>query len=191
MPLHIEPPPKGAERVVDATMAELVHHGGVALARFAKPTAATPLPVYHLGADALAEGRGLAAATHAGWITTVRNGPEIMGSLELAPRKRAKSGAPPVQFASFAQGALHRGIANAVELAGKQAGRRKIRARLLRAPAVYLLALWLNDGDSDTLVPIAPAPAPLKAGEPVPAAEALAALAPAARRALAGDAKRS
>lgn len=191
MPLTIEHLPKGAERVVDATMVELVSHGGIALARSATPTAATPLPVYHVGADALAEQRGLAAAAHVGWITTVRNGSEVMGSLELAPKRRAKAGVPPVKFTSFAQGPLHRGIANAVEAARKVVGRRKVRARLLRAPAVYLLALWLTDGDSDTLVPISPAPAPLKAGEAMPAAEALAALAATAKRVLEANAQRN
>ncbi len=186
MPLIIEQLPDGAKDVVNATIAELVSHGGIALASSAAPTAATPLPVYHLGADALAERRGLAAATHVGWIATVRNGSEVMGSLELAPN--AQSAAAPVRFGSFAQGPLHKGIAGAVNLAGMRAGGRQVRARLLRAPAVYLLALWLTDGNTDTLVPIAPAPAPLQSGEPMSAAEALDALSGAARLALAGPA---
>ncbi len=188
MPLTIEQLPEGAAQVVDAAMMELASHGGIALASSAAPAVATPLPVYHVGADALAERRGLAAATHVGWIATVRNGSEVMGSLELSPS--APSGAAPLRFGSFAQGPLHNGIASAVALAGKQAGRKRVRARLLRAPAVYLLALWLTDGNTDTLVPIGPAPAPLRSGEPLSAAEALNALADIARQALAGPAPR-
>ncbi len=191
MPLTIEPPPKGAERVIDTTMVELISHGGLAVARSTTPTASTPLPVYHLGADAIAEQRGLAAAKHVGWLTTVRNGTEIMGSLEFAPRKRGRSDAPPVQFTSFAKGALHRGLAKAVDVAAKHAQRRKVRARILRAPAVYLLALWLTEGNEDALLPVAPAPPPLEAGKLVPAAQALAALAEAAKQAYAGDERRS
>jgi hypothetical protein len=191
MALIIEQLPKGAERVIDATLVDLVSHGGIGLARSAPVMTTTPVPVYHLGADALAEGRGLAAAKHVGWIATVRNGSEVMGSLELAPNPPSRAEGAPARFAGFAQGPLHRGLARSVEAARKQAGRRRVRARLLRAPAVYLLALWLTDGDVDTLVPIAPAPAPLKAGEPAPAADVLAALSAAAKRALAGEPTRS
>ncbi len=188
MPLTIEQLPEGAAEVVDATIVELVSHGGIAIASSAAPTVATPLPVYHIGAEALVGRRGLAAATHVGWVATVRNGSEVMGSLELSPGPQ--SGAAPVRFGSFAQGPLHKGIAGAVDAAGTQAGRKQVRARLLRAPAVYLLALWLTDGDTDTLVPIAPAPAPLRAGEPMLAADALGALADAARQAIAGPRQR-
>jgi len=185
MPLTIEPLPDGAAQVVDATIVELVSHGGIAIASSAAPTVATPLPVYHIGADAIAARRGLAAATHVGWIATVRNGSEVMGSLELVPNQEFNATAP-VSFGSFAQGPLHKGIAGAVDLAGQRVGTKPVRARLLRAPAVYFLALWLTDGATDTLIPIGPAPAPLASGQPIAAAEALIRLADAAARALAG-----
>ena len=185
MPLTIEQLPDGAAQVIDTTMVELVSHGGIAIASSAAPTVATPLPVYHIGADALAERRGLAAATHVGWIATVRNGSEVMGSLELVPNQGSGATAP-VRFGSFAQGPLHRGIAGAVDLAGQQVGPKQVRARLLRAPALYFLALWLTDGATDTLIPIGPAPARLVSGQPTAAAEALIVLADAARQALAG-----
>jgi len=191
MPLVIEPPPEAAERVVDATMDEFLTHGGVTLARSVTPSASTPLPLYHIGADALAQSRGLSAATHVGWITTVRNGSEVVGSVELAPNPPSEEDPMPVRFARFTQGPMHADIALAVEAADKQTRRRNVRARLLRAPAVYLLALWLTDGDTDMLVPIGRAPAPLKSGEAMPAAEALAALAESAKRSLTGDDGRS
>lgn len=187
MPLIIEQPPRGAERVVDAAIGELVGHGSIAMPRGASPSLGSPMPVYHLGADALAERRGLAAASQVGWLTSVRNDTEVMGSLEFAPVARPRKGQPPVRFASFTQGPLHRGIADVVAAETKRVGRRRVKARLLRAPAVYLLALWLEEGDGDTLVAIAPAPPPLKAGEPLPAVKALAALASSAKQAVAGD----
>jgi hypothetical protein len=186
--LIIEQLPK-AERVIDATLVEL-RRGGIGVARSTAPVmATTPLPVYHLGADAIAEGRGLAAATHVGWIATVRNGSEVMGSLELAPNPPSRAQGPPARFAGFAQGPLHRGLARIVEAAGKQGA-----GACARGPPCarsVLAGALVTDGDSDTLVPIGPAPAPLKAGAPMSANDALSALSAAAKRALEGDATRS
>jgi len=60
-----------------------------------------------------------------------------------------------------------------MEKAAKTVGRSKVEVSVLRAPALYLLALWLRDEKGDRLVPIAPCPPPLKAGETYPAERAL------------------
>ena len=62
---------------------------------------------------------------------------------------------------------------------------------MLRAPALYLLALWLRDKDGDRLVPIAPCPPSLKAGEAYVAERALAMLVDAAKVVLEGDETRN
>ena len=62
---------------------------------------------------------------------------------------------------------------------------------MLRAPALYLLALWLHDTNGDRLVPIAPCPPSLKAGETYVAERALSLLAEAAKAVLEGDETRN
>jgi hypothetical protein len=188
MPLMLDPAPRGTEKAIDAALSELVGQGAISFGRETAPTASAPVPVFHLGADAIAGRKGLEAATPVGWVVTVRNGSEVLGSLELQSDPKAEGG---VRFRSFASGPVHRGLAAAVDVAAERAGRARVRLSLLRAPAVYLLALWTNDGTTDTLTPIAPAPAPLRAGEPEPARQALDALAVAAKRAVAGEETRS
>jgi hypothetical protein len=191
MPLMSDAPPAGAERIIDAAIAELLGHGALALARGSKPSVSTPIQLYHLGADAIAERKGLAGAVAVGWLATVRNGSEVLGSLELISNPRAKPRMPKVKFGGFTSGPLHRGLAEALDAADRRAGRARITAAVLRAPAVYLLALWLKDGDADDLVPVAPAPPPLTANEPIAAQRALDALQAAAEAALEGDPGRS
>jgi hypothetical protein len=187
MPLMLEAPPAGIEKVVDATLAELVGHGALALGRSAKPAVAHPLPVFHLGADAVAAGQGLAAVQRQGWLATVSHGDQVVGGLELASVKRPKQGAPSVAFSSFNTGPFQRGLAEAIAQAGTAAGRKSVSVSVLRIPALHLVALWLKDGETDMLVPIPPAPPPLQPRVPVPAAEALDALREAAKVVLAGD----
>lgn len=190
MPLMVEQPPKGIETLLDAAVSELVAHGALALGTRARPAVAMPLRAYHLGADAIADGRGLAAAQPVGWVASLMNDGEVLGTLELVPPRPVRKGAAApegLRFGGFTQGPLQRGLAAAVQIAAKQAGRAQVEVAVLRAPAIYLLALWLRDKDGDRLVPIAPAPPPLKAGEAYPAERALAALAETAKDALAGD----
>ena len=54
--------------------------------------------------------------------------------------------------------------------------------RLLRIPALYMMALWLHSPTTDLLVPLAPSPIG-KEGEPLPAAEFFADMAALAREA--------
>jgi hypothetical protein len=187
MPLMLDAPPFGAERVIDAAIQELIGHGAVAMGNGAKPTVASPLPLFHLGADAIAAGKDLQAAEQIGWLAPLQNGGEVLGGLELARVKRPKDGAPAVRFASFSSGPLQRGLAEALATAERAARRKDLRVTLLRAPAVYLFALWLSGADGDVLVPIPPAPPPLKPYEPISAQQGLEDLRAAAKAALDGD----
>ena len=194
MPLLIEKPPKGFEKVLDASVAELVGHGAIAMGSRARPAVSAPIRVYHLGADAVASGKGIAAAQPTGWLATLTTDGEVRGTIELIPPKPARKGAAPsagVRFGGFTTGPLQRGLAAAVEMAAKTTGRSKVEVSVLRAPALYLLALWLRDEKGDRLVPVAPCPPPLKAGETYPAERALATLAGAAKAVLEGDQTRS
>jgi hypothetical protein len=55
----------------------------------------------------------------------------------------------------------------------------KVEARVIRVPALYVMALWLKDleGDRDVIVPMAPSPPFLEANRPYTEREFLKALA--------------
>lgn len=178
MPLMTDAPPKGIEKVLDSAVAELVGHGALAVGGRDRPAVSAPIRVYNIGADAIAAGRGLSAAQPVGWLSTLTTNGEVRGTLELVPQKRGRKAASPdaLGFGGFTTGPLQRSLAAAVESADKAAGRNQVKLAVIRAPALYLLALWLHDDNGDRLVPIAPAPAPLRAGEAYPGDRALAAL---------------
>ena len=194
MPLLTEKPPTGFEKVLDASVAELVGHGAISLAGRARPEVSAPVRVFHLGADAVAAGKGLAAAQPAGWLTTLATNGEVRGTIELVPAKPPRKGAEPpagVRFGGFTTGPLQRGLAAALDAATKAAGRNDVEVSILRAPALYLLALWLHDKNGDRLVPIAPCPPSLKAGDTYVAERALSLLVEAAKTVLEGDETRN
>jgi hypothetical protein len=193
MPLLIESPPKGADKVLNAAVSELVGHGAIALGTRSKPTASMPVPVYNLGADAIASGRGLAAARPTGWLVTLTADGEVRGTIELIPARPRKGETPSeaVRFGGFSVGPLHRALAAAIESAAKSSGRNKVQLAVLRVPALYLLALWLKDESGERILPIPPSPPPLKAGEPYPANRALESLRQAAKLVMEGDDARS
>jgi hypothetical protein len=194
MPLLIENLPNGIEKALDASVSELIGHGALAIGSRSRPAVSVPVPVHHLGADAIAYGKGVAAAQQVGWLATLTTDGEVRGTIELVPLKAKRKGATAPQglsFGGFTTGPLQRALAAAIEAAAKSAGKREVKLAVLRAPAVYLLALWLQGSGGDQLVPIAPAPAPLKAGESYPADRALGDLAEAAQSALGGDEARS
>jgi hypothetical protein len=195
MPLMHDAAPAGADKMIGAALAELVGHGALAMGRNVTPAASTPVRLFHLGADAIATGKGLAAAKAIGWIATVRNGAEVIGSVELAdapPSASTKEGlSPALRFSSFTSGPLHIGLSSCLVDCAARSGKKQVKVAVVRAPAVHLLALWTSDGGEDKLVPIAPAPPPLVAGTPIAAAKALQQLAPAAKSAVASDKARS
>ncbi len=77
MPLLTEKPPKGFEKVLDASVAELVGHGAVPLGTRERAAVSAPVRVHHLGADAVAAGKGLAAARPTGWLATLTTDGEV------------------------------------------------------------------------------------------------------------------
>ncbi len=194
MPLLTESPPKGADKVLKAAVSELVGHGALAVGTRSRPTLSMPVPVYNLGADDIAAGKGLSAARPTGWLVTLSTDGEIRGTIELVPSKPARTDvtrSEAVRFGGFSEGPLHRDLSAAITAAAKASGRSKVQLAVLRVPALYLLALWLRDDTGDRLVPIPPSPSPLKPGEAYPANRALDALKRAAKLVLEGDAARN
>lgn len=124
---------------------------------------ATPHPVYNLGLDDLAQRRGLGAAQQTGWRFLVTADTAIVATAEVAAGTASHAG----QFSHFNSGpfvpATTETQARAEQLPEVKAGTYELR--LLRVPALYVMALWLKDlrGHDDLLLPMAPAPAPLEA----------------------------
>ena len=94
MPLLTEKPPKGFEKVLDASVADCRPWRRIAGAR-ARRRSRLLFRVLHLGADAVAAGKGLAAAQPTGWLTTLATDGEVRGTVELVPPKSARKGAAP------------------------------------------------------------------------------------------------
>ena len=194
MPLLTESPPAGIEKVLDATVSELVGHGALAVGARTRPAVSVPVRVHHLGADAIAAGKGLAAVQPTGWLSTLSTDGEVRGTIELIPARTARKGtasADGLRFGGFTTGPLQRALAAAIDTAAKASGRSEVQLAVLRVPALYLLALWLRGKGGDRLVPIAPCPPPLKAGEAYPADRALSLLQAAAKSVLEGDEARN
>lgn len=184
MPLRPDEPPAYAARLLESTIVELVSHGAIALPHQSTVELAAPLRVYHLGADAVAAGRGLAAVTPVGWWIQVRSEGTMLGAMEVADVVGATRGQPPLRFASFTTGALQRGLAAEVGRASSRSGSSEVPAAVVRAPALYLMALWLREASGDVLIPIAPAPDEVQPGQAAPAEDVLAALRASAQAAI-------
>ncbi|HEY4239330.1 MAG TPA: hypothetical protein VGM88_05915 [Kofleriaceae bacterium] len=151
-------------------------------AAVANGTPSLPMPVYTLGLDAIVAGKGLAGAQHVGWRYIVdQNGTVTAAETRTDGTKHA--------FASLNQGSFAAEtparVAAAQLLPEVVAG--TFELRLLRIPGLNIVALWLASPGADKLVPLAPAPAPLVAGTPIAATDALAQLLPIATKRLAAD----
>ncbi len=121
-------------------------------------------PVYVLGADSLAQGKGLTEATLVSWRHLVGGmaGGYVAAEVSVDAKRNVH------EFASFNEGPHVEGTL--VQLAAAQKDPRvtsgEYELRLLRIPALYVVALWLKDrdGDDDLFVPIGPVAPPLLAG---------------------------
>jgi len=187
--IRVATPTDASIEHVRARLSELAaraNFGDRALAR-ADPVAlalAAPHDVYALGLADVAAGATLAAATLVGRRFLVMEGPTAIASVEIAA-----SGAPARfeanegPYVAATADALARAESDPLVAAGS------FELRLLRIPALYAMALWLSDDDgrSDLLFPLAPAPAPLDARGSVGEHELLELLRPAARERLRVD----
>jgi hypothetical protein len=146
-----------------------------------------PAPVYVLGLDSLTHGRGLADASLIGWRYIIDKGTGAAVAAEVGYDRGTAQHA----FSSLNQGSFVDDTPVQVSAAQRapEIAAGDYELRLLRIPALNLVALWLKDrsGAQDRLVPLAPAQPPLSAGQiyPVPEVERL--LAPHAAERLSFD----
>jgi hypothetical protein len=127
-----------------------------------------PHDVYTLGLDQLAGGAALGDARPVGRRFLVMDADDAIASAEVAPGGGGfQSNEGPFVVATAA---AIRDAESDPELADGL-----YELRLLRIPAIYLVALWLKDdhGDADVLIPLSPAPAALETGRRYRPAELL------------------
>jgi hypothetical protein len=123
-----------------------------------------PHQVYTAGLEDLAGGQDLTQALRlSGWRALVEEDRQVVAAAEVP----ASPGAP--ASASINRGALVQSTVEALEQAERHDSvlSEPFEPRLLQIPALYVTALWLHrSGEGDDLViPLAPTPQPLTAGE--------------------------
>lgn len=145
---------------------------------------AVPHDVYSLGLSDLAEGASLDAATVVGRRFIVMDGDKPIASAEVADQDKGSG------FQAN-EGPYVESTAAAIEHAERDPdlADNDYEVRVLRIPALYVMALWLKNeqGGADVLIPLDPTPAPLEAGRKYAPAEIRSPLAEAARARLAFD----
>ena len=139
---------------------------------------AMPHPIYTLGLTDLLNRRpldDLGESDITGWRYLVQDHERTVGGVELAVDPETSD----VRFAQLQSGP----IAELTEATIRSAQERddvrqqSFEVRLLRVPALYVMALWLNDRDAqqnrDLIIPLDPAPSWLEANRAYGAAESM------------------
>lgn len=175
MPLHLPDPPPGVLDKVRSKLhafADGSKFSTKALrgARKGQLDLSTPHQIFTMGLDDITTGAGLDRAQPAGWRYLIEDGGQLIASAEstLAPDGTH-------EVSQFTEGPFVAETDKAVKAVRKlpQLEAAGFELRLLRIPALYVMALWLHAPATDLLVPLAPSPI-RKEGKPIPAVEFLA-----------------
>ena len=178
MPIEYGKPPPGAEKAAAAGVLD-VH-------RAEAPGRARVRSLREVGAggrrltDLTKQGR-LADAPMTAWRYLVEQNGAAVASAEVGvdPTGSVRG------FDHLNEGPFVQATAAAERAAAKlpQVRDGRVEARIVRIPALYVMALWLKnlDGDDDVVIPMAPAPQFLEANRPYTEREFLNALAGPAR----------
>lgn len=141
-----------------------------------------PHRVYLLRLDDLARGKGLASARPVSWRYLIMEGGQAVASAEVNHDEQGGRH----QFAHLNKGVFNAGTLEAIQAAEADSALAagSYEFRMLRIPALYVVALWLKDteGENDVLIPIAPTSPLLTAGKPYSPAEMLDTLRESARQ---------
>lgn len=170
-----------------------------ALPRFAeKPSVVANMPA--VAAAAKTPGRRIAAPVHVLGLDTIVRGTipkrvapklwtSIIGSADGLAMADVDVGT--TKFASISEGTEVRALGKlmrSLESGEIDTGQQDAKPTVLRVPALYLTAIWLQRGtpgtDDDIVIPAESALSPLQGGKPISMREFLAALKPAAEEAL-------
>jgi hypothetical protein len=130
-----------------------------------------PHPVYELGLNDLAAGKGLGAARLVAWRYLLAANNQLRQAAEIVedPRGGSQFGALTTGFVAGAEEAFR----IAEQLPEVQRGAYEIRA--LRIPSLYVMALWLKDlqGNQDRFIVMPPAFPPVQPLRPYAASDLL------------------
>lgn len=163
MPLHVVQLPTEAPKVAAAGLARIrrlkpAHLPNISGTNDADLALAVPHPVYALASGDIAAGRPLDAARQTRWRYLVMSEDRAVGGVEV--EVVPDTGA--VRFVQADEGWIASATVQAIRLVESrpeiEAG--SFEVRLLLAPALYVVALWLKDRDArgDLVVSLAPAP---------------------------------
>lgn len=167
MPLQFPSPPPDAFAALQhglqavRTTQQLHPHGGAALAVAPQASALQPYPLYELGLDDLAAGKGVETVRLVAWRYLLVAQNQARHAAEILPDP---------QGGGSRFGALTTGFVAGEEEAWRVADQlpdvhqRTYEMRGLQVPALYVMALWLKDlhGDHDRFIVMPPAFAPVQ-----------------------------
>lgn len=160
MPLTTAKAPSGGPRAIQNALSRVLAAPNAFLARSAGGAAedvalSVPHPVYEVGLDDIARGHLTQATRLDGWRYLLVGGERALAAAEVAA-----VGDSSVRFSHFNEGpfvaATVDGLSAAERLPEVNSGTYEVR--LLRIPALYLIALWLHDGKQDLFLPLEPVP---------------------------------
>lgn len=172
MSIKMPEPPKESFQALVSSLQRVSSAGGGAAAKLSlegrrsvESSIFYPHKVYNLGLQDIASGRGIDAAHLVSWRYLINQGPGGTAAAEVNYDERKQSN----QFSQLNQGAF---AGATLEEIKKVVDNRKFQEgsyelRVLRVPALYVIALWLNDqrNHEDVLIPIPPTNEFLKPSE--------------------------
>ena len=164
MPIRFpEPPALSTSTLESAIASRETSSEHLAFLKTARPAWTMPHEVYHLGLNAVETDRGVDAAEPVAW--------RYVSSEAGKPGSTAadvQHGAGGATFAGLTQAPFVRAFAEAVQrsAADPTLGVGDFEPRLLQIPALYIVALWLKDGDPsrDVFIPLPPANSAVEPG---------------------------
>jgi hypothetical protein len=173
MPLHIPEAPETATAVVSSTVRAFAESGNFRLPALRSATGPLQVmqshQVFTLDLTDLVAGRGLQAARPSGWRFLIQDGEKVVAAAETVVTGISAEHL----FSGFSEGPFAPSTADAIRTAQRlpDVERGEFELRLLRVPALYFMAVWVYDtgGKGDLLLPLAPAPQGIQAGQAVAA----------------------
>ena len=176
MPITSRIPPRPAAAKLAAHLTHLLREskappGMAAEMHLEKVSHSEPHPVFFVPLDALAQGKLLAAATQVSWRYLLVQDDAAIAEAELSAggRSGAKGArVKPLDFLGLTHGPFTRATVDALHAAERlpKVASADYELRLLKIPAVYLMALWLHRADDDILIPMGNPPGGLKKNRP-------------------------